>query len=389
MTPGNGGPGVTLVYGRYHALAGYGIADDQFVFGAGARIITLQVKSSGDTLAGVADGQTLLTLDGAGPEAGLVWKPNAYPFRVGTTFRSAVGATVAGFAGQVGGFLGESFGQGTSVGSTGSAATASGDVCPAGRERAGICRGFILPATATVPWELETGFAVQLGPRPMNPPWLNPREMERPVRDRITKTRAARQAEYARELASAPPVERATKQRAQAANEESLRGIEDQEMAAESARLRGIRKARYANWPRERITIHGEPSRDRAQRERGLARRVREPDARHGRAERLALAAHRDRERTNPELARPARGVVHRAVALRDRDGTAALHRGGQRPVAPFQPVGDLRGRSGLAALDRSGSGAEVPELRARIGGVVLSATGRVVRRLQPPESAG
>jgi hypothetical protein len=256
VTPRGGGSGVTLVYGRYHALAGYGVADDQFVIGAGARIITLQVKTAGSN-AEIPNGQTLLTLDGAGPEVGVLWKPNSYPFRFGSTFRSAVGATVASFAGQVGGFLGESLGPGSSVGSAASSPTTEGDVCPRGKVRADLCNPFILPATATVPWEFETGFAVQLGPRPISPPWLNPHVMEHPVRDRVASIRAARKKEYARELVDALPAERAAKLRAQAAHEDVLRGIEDQELDAESQRLRAIRKARDGNWPRERITILG------------------------------------------------------------------------------------------------------------------------------------
>ena len=234
---GGEGGGVTLVYGRYHALAGYGILDDQLVVGAGARIVTLQVKASGGTLAG---GPALLTLDGAGPEVGAVWKPNGYAFRVGTTFRAAVGATVAGVVGNVGGFFVPGSGENN-------ATSASKQVVD----------GFVLPAVATLPWEVETGFAVQLGPRPLNPGWLDPHEMERAVRaHRIGHARSG-EAEYAREVATVPAEGRAAKRRAQEAHEEVLRGIEEQELAADSSRLHAIRKAREANWPRERITILG------------------------------------------------------------------------------------------------------------------------------------
>jgi hypothetical protein len=251
--PGEGvhGKAVNLVYGRYHALAGYGILDDQIVVGAGARIVTLRLNSAGGsgalgTLAGgtldtFGGGEQLLALNGAGPEVGAVWKPNALPFRLGATFRSAVGATLGGVTGQVGSFI---------VPGTG------GNISPEGATRHYV-DGFVLPAVATLPWELEVGFAVQLGPRPINPPWLDPHDMERPVRRRIDANRAARRAEYARELAGTPPEERATKRRVQEAHEAILRGIEDQELAADSARLRAIRQARERNWPRERITILG------------------------------------------------------------------------------------------------------------------------------------
>ncbi len=233
ITPSGGGTGVSLIYGRYHALVGYSLFNDEIVFGGGVRIVTLQVKAAGSTLAA---GQTLLTLDGVGPEVGLLWKPSAYPFRVGTTFRSAVGATVAGFAGQVGGFIGQG----------------GGSTTPSSAQQTD---GYYLPATATVPWELETGMAVQLGPRPMSPPWLDPHVMEADVRARITAARATRQSEYQRELAITPPAERPGKLLAQRAYEADLRAIEDQELDSESARLRAIRVARDANWPRERITI--------------------------------------------------------------------------------------------------------------------------------------
>jgi len=45
VDPNSGvGPGLTLVYGRYHALVGYGLAHNQVVFGTGLRIVTLGLK---------------------------------------------------------------------------------------------------------------------------------------------------------------------------------------------------------------------------------------------------------------------------------------------------------------------------------------------------------
>ncbi len=234
---------VTLAqYGRYHALAGY--ADPRRPArrrGGGADLSHFRSRAAG--VAHSLRGATLLTLDGAGPEVGAVWKPNQFPFRLGATFRSAVGATVTGVVSQVGGFLLPGTGNGGGSSGSGSSAETAG--------------GFILPSVATLPWELEAGFALQLGPRPLNPAWLDPHEMERATHDRVERTRAQRQAEYRRELASTPALERATKRRAQEEHEEILRRIEDQELSAESDRLRAIRKAREANWPRERITILG------------------------------------------------------------------------------------------------------------------------------------
>jgi hypothetical protein len=234
VNPATGGTGVSLEYGRYHALVGYGLFDNQLVIGSGLRIVTLQVSGTGGA---AGHSGTLLTLDGAGPEVGAILKPDGLPFRLGATLRSEVGATVAGVAGQVGGLFGAGGGQ------------PSGPVV--------VQDGFILPAKATLPWELETGFAFQLGPRPLNPAWLNPYDMESPVRDRIQEARARRELDYAHELDESPPEERSARERGQAAHEAAIRRIEDQELDAESQRLRATRVARNANWPRERITVFG------------------------------------------------------------------------------------------------------------------------------------
>jgi hypothetical protein len=230
--------GVTMVYGRYHAQLAYGAANNQIVVGAGVRIVTLQVRSQGSTF--LNPGQTLLTLDGAGPEVGAVFKPNGLPFRLGATVRAPVSASVGGVVGQVGQFFGGS-GSGSSSGT------------PVGQQQ----DGYWLPSVATLPWEFEAGFALQLGPRPLNPAWLNPHDMEESLRKRIDQARKARLAEYTRELAIQPANERAAKRRAEEAREESIRHIEDLELDAEILRLRQIRVAREANWPRERITVVG------------------------------------------------------------------------------------------------------------------------------------
>jgi hypothetical protein len=224
--------GVTLAYGRYHALVAYGLADNQLVLGSGLRIVTLQVKAAGGSL---TSGASLVTLDGAGPEVGAILKPNNLPFRLGVTARAPVQGTVAGLT---------SFLTAGAVGHGGPAVTS--------------VEGFVLPSRATLPWEVEMGFAFQLGPRPLNPPWLDPLEMDRAVRRRIEEDRAARARDEARETAETPPAERAAKQLEIAAREQSLRLIEDDHLAAEDKRLRSIRAAREANWPRERITLYGE-----------------------------------------------------------------------------------------------------------------------------------
>jgi hypothetical protein len=230
VRPATGGQGLTLLYGRYHALVGYGAADNQIVLGAGVRVVTLQVKAEGSS---IAAGQTLLTLDGVGPEVGAVYKPNGLPFRFGATLRSPVSASVAN------GFLG--LGGGSSPTSGGVQREA----------------GLVLPARATQPWELETGFVFQLGPRPLNPAWLDPHDMEGAVRRRIARQRLSRQKEYARELAAAPAGDVERLRHEQELREIPKRLIEEIELDSAAKHLRDVRAAREVNWPRERITILG------------------------------------------------------------------------------------------------------------------------------------
>jgi hypothetical protein len=99
------------------------------------------------------------------------------------------------------------------------------------------------------------GFAFQLGPRPLNPGWLNPRAMEEPLRDRLERDRARRAEDDLRELQRTPAAQRPALLQAQRQREAAVRAIEDQHLDVEKKRLRAIRAARDQNWPRERILI--------------------------------------------------------------------------------------------------------------------------------------
>ncbi len=220
-----GKPGLTMQYGRFHALAAYGFKDDQLVLGGGLRAISLQVSQQGG---GILDGQTLLTMTGASPEIGALIRPNNQRWRIGTTLRFPV--------------------SGSSIGSN-TTTTDSNGVHSAGT--------FILPQRVVMPWELEAGFAYQLGPRPLNPPWINPHEHEAPLRKEIDDTRANREARRQEKLRAMPPGERARWDAFWLLQERAIREVEDAHLEAESQRLLAERKARYENWPRQRILILG------------------------------------------------------------------------------------------------------------------------------------
>src|SRR5258708_23859057 len=59
---------------------------------------------------------------------------------------------------------------------------------------------YIAPSSLFLPWELEIGAAIQVGPRPFNPRWLNPHDQEARERNQIQDDRAARRAAQEAEL---------------------------------------------------------------------------------------------------------------------------------------------------------------------------------------------
>lgn len=208
--------GLSLTYLRFHALAAYGFFNNQLVLGGGLRGIALRLSDAGPaSLSG-----DLLTLTGAAPQAGFLLKLNNSPFRVGGTFR----ATVSGAP------LGDSTSRATD-----------------GVIRAGT---FIAPQRIVLPWELEVGFAWQFGPRPMNAPFIEPDDHIAEFRAPLDREREKRQLTI-----------RGTKDEAERQlrirEDKRLRAEEDVLIAEEAERLRRIRKARFNNWPRDKLLLLG------------------------------------------------------------------------------------------------------------------------------------
>ena len=222
LTTTAGEPALTLQVGRFKALTSYGVYGGQLAIGGGIRVVTMQIQQNG---AG-----TLLTMSGAAPEAGALLMPTGLPWRIGVTARAPV-------SGGVGvGFLGQ-------------------QIFPGSANPPPSSSNLVLPSRVVMPWEAEVGFALQLGPRPLNPGWENPHRQEGRLRDEIERDRGVRRGLQAEELARLPPAERAARKTELEAEEKALRAIEDDHLAEESARLNRARKARYVNWPRERILL--------------------------------------------------------------------------------------------------------------------------------------
>lgn len=138
-----GGDTTHALIARYHGLVGFALDGGQVVVGAGVRGVTMGIDAP----------ERDLTLAGIGPQVGLLVRPEELPFRIGATLRAPVEAS------------------------------AMGDVGPSGD---GVRRlgGLVLPTSAVLPWELEVGGALQLGPRPLQRRFHDPS-------DEITRVRSA------------------------------------------------------------------------------------------------------------------------------------------------------------------------------------------------------
>jgi hypothetical protein len=206
-----------VTVGRYHALAAWLFFGDQLSLGGGARAVTLGISSD--------DAQ--LTIAGAAPQLGFLLKPDYWPFRLGVTYRHQVRAS-------------------TSIGS-------GGTLDASGIERAGR---LVLPEHVELPWEVEIGTALQVGPRPLNPPWINPVDHEADLRAAYQERAAARRRHLEQQLRAIP----------EEAARDALRGRLLAEEAAEEAReahrleldlelLDDERLARAQNWPRSALLL--------------------------------------------------------------------------------------------------------------------------------------
>ena len=205
-----------VAIGRYHLLAAYQFFGGQLVVGGGARAHSLGVGAAGRELG----------MFGAAPEAGFLIKPDWAPFRVGWTYRHAVGGLFR------------------------SGAKATVD---AGVGRAG---GIVVPGDITMPWEVTTGVAFQIGPRPLNPRWLDPHEHEREFDDaRAERVAIARRRRATRLDAIAPGPERdALAVRLQADADEQQKRT-DAESERDRRRLESERRAILTDWPREYLLV--------------------------------------------------------------------------------------------------------------------------------------
>jgi hypothetical protein len=202
-----------VLIGKYHLLGAFRLFGDQLVLGGGARFATLGIDAPEGTF----------TMVGAAPELGFLIRPDWQSFRIGGTVRLPVEGVPAPGLGN------------------------------------GLPVGFPLPGHVVLPWEVEVGFAVQIGPRPLNPVWIDPDQQEREVQASFRRRASERTRRRRDELAKiADPVARGVREREQGAEAALALEREGREERRALGVLKQERRARYWNWPREHLLLTAE-----------------------------------------------------------------------------------------------------------------------------------
>lgn len=147
-----------LQLARSSLLLARSMLEGQLVIGAGLRVASLEF----DTTEGGST-KNLFKTSSAGYEVGVLVAPLVLPMRFALTARSQMNPDAPKDSPDL-------------------LRDAEGRVYVAGIER------WYLPKSVELPWEIEGGIALQLGPRPLNNPWIN---THHPPEDHLEETRLA------------------------------------------------------------------------------------------------------------------------------------------------------------------------------------------------------
>jgi len=193
---------------RSHALLARSFFQGQLVVGLGARIVSLDFTASAEEDES-GESKDLFSTSGAGADCGVLWAPHAIPIRAGLSVRTPVRSSA-----QAGGVI---------------SPQSDGDT---------IIGTMYLPNSVELPWEVEAGFSLQLGPRPFNVPWINPRTELEPIVSQISRDRERRRG------TDLP-----------AAAETQYRTAEDEQLKAARSAVRSRLLARSRDLPRQYLLI--------------------------------------------------------------------------------------------------------------------------------------
>ncbi len=161
--PDGQGVSATFIVGNY-GLA-WQMLDGQIVLGVGARTADLALVA--------AEGREgLVSFTGTGPEVGILVKLADQPWRLGAALRSVVRSERIECPGK-------------------ESCDPDGTDGPLPAQVA----GFVLPNDVHMPWELQVGFALQVGARPLNRRWVDPAVEEGAIEREVTLRRSERERE--------------------------------------------------------------------------------------------------------------------------------------------------------------------------------------------------
>lgn len=224
-------PPAVIQIGRLRVAVGSLILDHQATVGVGVRGVraTVDVLSSSEQLDEIflPPATNLLTMFGVSPEVGIVVHPDQLPWRVGVTYRLPV-----------------------------SASGPPDTTVEIGKDGVRRAAGLALPSHVEWPWELEAGVALSIGPRPLNPRWIDPRTHEAVARRYLERERLRRQQTQRDELSRIQnDVQQQERARILAEQEQFLQEQEEKRLANLESLLKEERRARYENWPRPRILV--------------------------------------------------------------------------------------------------------------------------------------
>jgi len=203
MTEGRGASTLTATIPTTHVQVAHGFSHNQLVLGVGARFASISVRQPQDK-------RSAFTSSGTGLEFGGVFKPENIPLRLGLAVRTAIRTEAA-------------YQENLLPNDTGDLVITNPD--------GGVV---YLPKSVALPWDVNFGFAVQFGPRPLNPPWRTSSELiERQTL--IYRVREIDRDKVRREARTKPPAERQE-------IEEKLAREERADTAALDRELENVRK---------------------------------------------------------------------------------------------------------------------------------------------------
>jgi hypothetical protein len=206
-----------------HGMGAANFFDGQLIIGAGVRSTVLQIVN---TNAPPGEQRSLFSTAGLAPEAGVLVRPNEEPFRVGAAFHSAITSTAAEVKNPPDPPLYQS------------------------------TDPLYLPSQVTLPWDLNVGVAVQFGPRPLNPRWIDPHYQLGAVRREVSENQQRRLSE--RLLRKQQALQSRNPGAAQAAADAELdfeQALDDARLEAAERNLDRRLRERYARMSRRYVLV--------------------------------------------------------------------------------------------------------------------------------------